>query len=1264
MKRRMKEKIVAMLLVICMVVQLVPAVALAGMSSQEVNSPIVGIYLPKGEQKAGELCKVEFWAYGASMSPKTIHLSFNYAAGNYELADAEGNALTNRDGEEVTDLTVLAKAVDTGISDAVIATFRANAEGGVLQYTTATGYDNTYEGAKILTLYLKVKKDGALNFKLQDNGSNLAFGMHYKADTTSTPYYNTSKTGSSMVHKMYVEGKQSENTNAKTEYQAALGKVLNYVNAYNVSLCADEDQDNANKLLDGFGDKAKAAESTAEIEAVYVEYTTLLEKLAEFTETQKAAMQQEYIAKLHETDISTYELKADMEAAVKAGEDDILAQTTRPGVKEACEKALANLEFLIQKDDARQELKAYRADEIPQEKKAEYTQVLEENLALLLQANKKSVLDANLKKGQGLIDALLDWPAKEDGFYQIKTAEDLEWLAQLHNGGLKLQENEVNAQLCNDIDLSTVCSEEIGSWVSIKNFGGIFEGNGYTISNLYSDCALFGTVTGTVRNLTVTGTVESSGSVAAIVQSLTQTGVIENCINKATVTGLDGAAGIVNYNTAGIVRNCVNEATITGMKNVGGISASNAAYVSTVNGVVKQKDIGKMIACRNTGKIIYRVNTSNSWSNGECAGGITGGCGSDLLYCWNSGEVVAVYPDGTEGVSSSRTNLILGGVAGSVGQYATVVGCYNTGSITREGMEWNSYKVGALFGALNASTVAAGNYYLETLCGELCPCGVGGQETDTADVTTAMPDDPAAWTLEDVWKMNSGNGSIEGSSQWALSSAGPVYADDDTAGVYRVGFTQDQKGYVALERGKKTFEKGYEITSGRKVYKISIKEKGYSFAKLIVNGENELDSAGNDTTYYFVASGDQDVKLDVGVTNPTALKKCKTAIESIGEVTNLSGDTIKAARAAFDALSPYDQEELKEEQAALENAEAVFAYLEKFSMGLSELEYVYDGQEKTPAVEVHVMKEVTPEEPLPEESKAEIENGNESTGETGTTEPTEPAEPTFEKVLLTNGTDYTVSYEKNVNAGTARAVVTLLGEYETTGKLVQEYTITPVDLSKASVKLEKTAYSHTGKAIIPKVTVSLGKNLTLKAGTDYKVSYKSNVKPGTAKVTIKGIGNYAGTIQKTFEIRAAKKQTYTVGSLNYQVTNASTKSGTVTVTGVSKKTLTKVSIPSTVKIGNYSYKVTAVGSSALKGCTSLTSVTIGSNVKEIGANAFYGDKKLEKITVKSTKITTVGKNALKGISSKAVIKVPADKLKSYKKVFANKGQSVSVTIKK
>ena len=63
--------------------------------------------------------------------------------------------------------------------------------------------------------------------------------------------------------------------------------------------------------------------------------------------------------------------------------------------------------------------------------------------------------------------------------------------------------------------------------------------------------------------------------------------------------------------------------------------------------------------------------------------------------------------------------------------------------------------------------------------------------------------------------------------------------------------------------------------------------------------------------------------------------------------------------------------------------------------------------------------------------------------------------------------------------------------------------------------------TYTGKAITPAVKeVSIGsKKLT--EGTDYKVSYKNNVKAGTASVVITGVGEFCGTITKTFKITAA-----------------------------------------------------------------------------------------------------------------------------------------------
>ena len=61
--------------------------------------------------------------------------------------------------------------------------------------------------------------------------------------------------------------------------------------------------------------------------------------------------------------------------------------------------------------------------------------------------------------------------------------------------------------------------------------------------------------------------------------------------------------------------------------------------------------------------------------------------------------------------------------------------------------------------------------------------------------------------------------------------------------------------------------------------------------------------------------------------------------------------------------------------------------------------------------------------------------------------------------------------------------------------------------------------TETGKAVTPKPVVKFdGK--TLVEGTDYTLSYKNNVKAGTATVTITGKGGYTGTTSATFKIVA------------------------------------------------------------------------------------------------------------------------------------------------
>ena len=221
------------------------------------------------------------------------------------------------------------------------------------------------------------------------------------------------------------------------------------------------------------------------------------------------------------------------------------------------------------------------------------------------------------------------------------------------------------------------------------------------------------------------------------------------------------------------------------------------------------------------------------------------------------------------------------------------------------------------------------------------------------------------------------------------------------------------------------------------------------------------------------------------------------------------------------------------------------------------------------------------------------------------------------------------------------------------------------NIASAQISNIKTQI-YAGKAVAPSVTVTLnGKKL--KKGTDYTVSYVNNTKAGsTASVIVTDKGNYVGKVTKEFKIAAvpAKGKVYTAGNLKYKVTKSAYKNGTVSVYAPTKKTLTSVSVPATVKIGGYTFNVTAIGDKAFNGCTKLKKVTIGSKVITIGKQAFNGCKALTSITISSKVLKTVGSSALKGISAKAVIKVPAAKLSAYQKLLKGKGQKSSVKITK
>ena len=118
-------------------------------------------------------------------------------------------------------------------------------------------------------------------------------------------------------------------------------------------------------------------------------------------------------------------------------------------------------------------------------------------------------------------------------------------------------------------------------------------------------------------------------------------------------------------------------------------------------------------------------------------------------------------------------------------------------------------------------------------------------------------------------------------------------------------------------------------------------------------------------------------------------------------------------------------------------------------------------------------------------------------------------------LVLKAGTDYVVTYENNVNTGTAIATITGIGNYS--GETEVSFTIAAKEISEVTIADIK-AQVYTGKEITPDVVLTYG-DLTLQNGVDYEVVYEDNVALGTATVTITGIGNYVGTTTTTFAIK-------------------------------------------------------------------------------------------------------------------------------------------------
>lgn len=258
-----------------------------------------------------------------------------------------------------------------------------------------------------------------------------------------------------------------------------------------------------------------------------------------------------------------------------------------------------------------------------------------------------------------------------EGCYQVADAFQLFWFAGLVNGTLTdgtEQNTSASAVLTADIDLSGETWTPIGS--ESTPYTGTFDGQGYTISgmtieNAESYSGLFGNVTGTVKNFTVTGSITITGDetvakVGGAVGSLgtaSAGGTVSGVISGVDITvsaGNDHIGGVVGSmpeNSSPTVENCIYTGKITVTVAAGSV-AGIVGYIRT----------GTIQNCANQGSISVDVGGTGS------VGGILGYCNNGGIYirnCYNTGAISA---DGTDNVGAI--------VGQNKGTQATVSNCY------------------------------------------------------------------------------------------------------------------------------------------------------------------------------------------------------------------------------------------------------------------------------------------------------------------------------------------------------------------------------------------------------------------------------------------------------------------------------------------------------------------------------------------------------------------------------------------------------------
>ena len=297
----------------------------------------------------------------------------------------------------------------------------------------------------------------------------------------------------------------------------------------------------------------------------------------------------------------------------------------------------------------------------------------------------------------------------------VSTAQELKAFAEAVNYRRNISNtSSVEARFARVLQTADIDLAEIDDWTPIGNdaspsynkFQGVYNGNGYTISNLKirsgeTDKGLFGVVTGKdssttavltgihLRNVDIDVSHNSNISCGAIAGSASTSTVITFCSARGEIkTDVTSTAGYYNH-SGGIIGD--NSGTISYCRaDVKVIASSNSGNTSTecaAGGIVGYND-GTILACEASGS---EVSAQSDVAKAQ-AGGIAGFTNDYITSCTSGvGKIIA---------NGNGQEVNAGGVAGN--QSGAVYSSYARGDATASGGGDDALKAGAIVGYHNA----------------------------------------------------------------------------------------------------------------------------------------------------------------------------------------------------------------------------------------------------------------------------------------------------------------------------------------------------------------------------------------------------------------------------------------------------------------------------------------------------------------------------------------------------------------------------------